>query len=83
MGLTSGHRHRAVAESGLTVTAVSPATGSAASAVGVGYADPNPIVLLFLLGFCLLYALVLAVGALAERDRPAPDGGSDSVSERP
>ncbi|WP_181691126.1 hypothetical protein [Natronomonas sp. LN261] len=76
--------------SGLTVAAVSPATGGVASAAGGvasaaggGYADPDLIVLIFLLGFCLLYALVLAVGALAERDRTAPDGGSDSVSERP
>lgn len=49
----------------------------------ITYADPNLIVLLFLFGFCLLYALVLVVDALAARGRTVPEDGSDPESGAP
>jgi hypothetical protein len=43
----------------------------------VVYFDPNLIVLFFLLGFCLLYTLILIVDALAGTNRTTENQESD------
>jgi hypothetical protein len=43
----------------------------------IGYFDPNLIVLFFLLGFCLLYTLILFVDALAGTNRTTENQESD------
>jgi len=54
-----------------------PPTGQYPSTSGA-YADPHLAVLLVLLGFCLLYALLILVDAVV----PARNGGEESPSER-
>lgn len=44
---------------------------------GIIYFDPNLIVLLFLLGFCLLYVLVLAIDTWSGTDRTTTNEESD------
>lgn len=47
----------------------------------ITYADPHLVVLLFLLGFCLLYVLVVVVDAFSRSDRRV-DEDVEWASER-
>lgn len=58
-----------------TVDAFVPIKTTADTSSEIVYVDPHFVVLLFLLGFCLLYACIVAVDALS---RPAATGEDDS-----
>ena len=63
-------------------SALSP-TGAAASAPPeFVYVDPHLVVLLFLLGFCLLFALIVATDALLDHLRPRGEDRSDTGRNR-
>ena len=74
------HRHYIPAAGIVPGGGSAPIDRIAAISSNITYADPNLLILLFLFGACLLYALVLLGDALAARSGSVPEARADPES---